>query len=97
MSEIGRDQNNQEVMPTPLLAHEGHDRHQPLALSAPAGSSGARSGGAGDGGVLGLSRRVADAVDIKTLLEQNTDEVDNLLRALEGSYVKPGVGGEAEG
>ena len=48
----------------------------------------------GDGGVLGLSRRVAEAVEIKALLEQNTDEVANLVRALDGSYVKPGVGGE---
>ncbi|CAN0465820.1 unnamed protein product, partial [Hapterophycus canaliculatus] len=42
----------------------------------------------------GLSRRVAEAVDIKGLLEQNTDEVRNLIRALDGSYIKPGVGGE---
>ncbi|CAM9137446.1 unnamed protein product [Ascophyllum nodosum] len=48
----------------------------------------------GDGGVLGLSRRVAEAVEIKALLEQNTDEVANLVRALDGSYVKPGVGGD---
>lgn len=116
MSEIGRDQNNQQGTPTtaPMpslsLAHEGkqhqeqrHQRRQEALPqpppSAPAGSDQAGSGGGGDsGGALGLSRRVAEAVDIKGLLEQNTDEVDNLMRALEGSYVKPGVGGEeAEG
>lgn len=97
MSEIGRDQN--EPAGTLSLPHEGHDwhqRHASLPLSAPAGSDDARSGGVGDGGALGLSRRVAEAADIKALLEQNTDEVDNLMRALEGSYVKPGVGGEEE-
>lgn len=51
-------------------------------------------GGMGEGGLLGLSRRVAEACDIKRLLERNTEEVDNLLAALEGSYVKPGVGGK---
>lgn len=53
-------------------------------------------GGAGtvDAGVMALSRKVSEAVSIKALLEKNTDEVENLLRALDGSYVKPGVGGE---
>lgn len=96
MSEILRDQNEERM---PSLAHEGQEqeRHhrQQQPLSASAGSDEARSGGVGDRGVLGLSRRVAEAVDIKALLEQNTDEVDSLIRALEGSYVKPGVGGEA--
>lgn len=50
----------------------------------------------GDGGVLALSRRVSEAVEIKGLLERNTDEVDSLMKALEGSYVKPGVGGESD-
>lgn len=106
MSEIGRDQNNQEgTTPRPpppsSLAHEGHDLHHrhdgALPSSSNPGGHGlaAGSGGAGNGGALGLSRRVAEAMDIKALLEQNTDEVDNLMRALEGSYVKPGVGGEA--
>lgn len=49
--------------------------------------------GMGEGGVFGLSKRVAEAMEIKALLSQNTDEVDNLVRALDGSYVKPGVGG----
>eukprot|EP00903_Cladosiphon_okamuranus_P008053 g7767.t1 len=89
MSEIGRDQNNPAGEPSPP-----HGGHEALPLSALAGSDHASGGGAGDGGALGLSRRVAEAVDIKALLEQNTDEVDNLMRALEGSYVKPGVGGD---
>lgn len=57
-------------------------------------SEGSGDSGDVDGDILGLSKRVAEAVAIKDLLEMNTDEVDNLLRALDGSYVKPGVGGE---
>lgn len=47
----------------------------------------------GIGAGLEMSKKVAEAMAIKGLLEQNTDEVTNLLRALDGSYVKPGVGG----
>lgn len=47
--------------------------------------------------VMELSRKVAEAVEIKGLLELNSEEVDNLLKALKGSYVKPGVGGEMWG
>lgn len=50
-----------------------------------------------EGGIMAISRKVAEAVTIKGLLERNTDEIDNMLRVLNGSYVKPGVGGERVG
>lgn len=80
MMEIGRDQ-------------QGATTTASTTTTTPAGQQ--EHSDAGEGGVLGLSRRVAEAVDIKGLLEQNTDEVHNLIRALDGSYIKPGVGGEA--
>lgn len=86
MKEIGREQQgparNTAAATTTTTTTEGQPEH-------------GDAGGMGEGGVLGLSRRVAEAVDIKGLLEQNTDEVHNLIRALDGSYIKPGVGGEA--
>ncbi|CAB1111031.1 unnamed protein product [Ectocarpus sp. CCAP 1310/34] len=88
MNEIGRDQQGMAVSSSP----------PPPPGENPASVSAAEAAEseviAGEGGVFGLSRRVAEALDIKGLLEQNTDEVDNLLRALEGSYIKPGVGGD---
>lgn len=75
----------------------GHGPSPPLSSTSHTEGSGnagdGGGGGLGEGGALGLSRRVAEAFDIKVLLEQNTDEVDNLVRALRGSYIKPGVGG----
>ncbi|CAM9309741.1 unnamed protein product [Ectocarpus sp. 4 AP-2014] len=88
MNEIGRDQQGMAVSssrPPPPGENSG---------SVSAAEAAESEVVAGEGGVFGLSRRVAEALDIKGLLEQNTDEVDNLLRALEGSYIKPGVGGD---
>lgn len=90
MNEIGRDQEGIAVSSSPASTHQGQNGGGVSAAGA------AESEGVGgEGGVFGLSRRVAEALDIKGLLEQNTDEVDNLLKALEGSYIKPGVGGES--
>lgn len=64
--------------------------------AAAAASEDEERGSLGDGGMMALSRRVSEAVEIKGLLERNTDEVESLVKALEGSYVKPGVGGESD-
>ncbi|CAM9821865.1 unnamed protein product [Ectocarpus sp. 6 AP-2014] len=88
MNEIGRDQQGMAVSSSPPPP-PGES-----AASVSAAEAAESEGVAGEGGVFGLSRRVSEALDIKGLLEQNTDEVDNLLRALEGSYIKPGVGGD---
>lgn len=72
------------------------EMNQAGVKSATAASEDEDRGFLGDGGVLALSRRVSEAVEIKGLLERNTDEVESLIKALEGSYVKPGVGGESD-
>ncbi|KAM3573605.1 hypothetical protein VYU27_004396 [Nannochloropsis oceanica] len=47
--------------------------------------------GAKEGGV---KDKVVEALEIKRLLEQNTDELSSLLKGLSGQYILPGVGGD---
>ena len=42
----------------------------------------------------GLRGRVLEGIEIKRLLEQNDEEVRSVVRALNGEYVLPGVGGD---
>ncbi|CAI7886146.1 unnamed protein product [Closterium sp. NIES-53] len=41
-----------------------------------------------------VDARVAEAVSIRQLLARNTEELDNVLRGLDGDYVPPAVGGD---
>ncbi|PSF35683.1 magnesium chelatase subunit H [Aphanothece hegewaldii CCALA 016] len=42
----------------------------------------------------GLSETIQEAVKIRDLLEQNTDELTNLIRGLNGEYIPPAPGGD---
>jgi magnesium chelatase subunit H len=42
----------------------------------------------------GLSEKIKEAVKIRDLLEQNTDELTNLVRGLNGEYIPPAPGGD---
>lgn len=42
----------------------------------------------------GVKDKVIEALEIKRLLEQNTDELSSLLKGLNGQYILPGVGGD---
>ena len=39
-------------------------------------------------------QRILDAIEIKTLLQQNTEEMESIVRALNGEYVQPAPGGD---
>lgn len=42
----------------------------------------------------GLSKKIQEAVEIRDLLEKNTDELTNLVRGLNGEYILPAPGGD---
>ncbi|CAM9969609.1 unnamed protein product, partial [Discosporangium mesarthrocarpum] len=81
--------------PTGLQGEVGVDTGAGEGADVGAGADGAaQEDGGWEGGLSGLSRRICEAAEIKGLLEQNTEELDSLLKALDGSYVLPGVGGD---
>ncbi|CAM9815469.1 unnamed protein product, partial [Laminaria digitata] len=86
---LGQGMTAAQVLPSPVTPVAGQSEGEMGTEAVVGAGTGTREGGA-----LCLSRKVAEAFDIKSLLAMNTDEVDNLVRALEGSYVKPGVGGD---
>lgn len=38
--------------------------------------------------------RIQNAIEIKSLLQRNTEEMSNILRALNGEYIQPAPGGD---
>lgn len=94
MAEIASDQGGSK---SPAPRQQPQQREQLGEAITTGGTEGVGVVVEGAGGEVGgeLCKRLAEAVMIKGLLELNTDEVANLLRALDGSYVKPGVGGRS--
>jgi len=64
----------------------------PATSSGPSAGDGGEGDGGGGGGGDGAS--LAEAVEIRSLLRRNLEELSGALKALNGEYVLPAVGGD---